>query len=118
MAVTNLPTISHLLRNRIHPPTGRKGVKNLPPPPKPAPRTNKPPTSGRVQKGVKVLGRRPKPNKKLTPSAQVLKVRTFEAEQKAKRLAAARYQNKGTGAQAPAVPPPVRRFKRGGNTLY
>jgi len=89
----------------------------LPPPPKPAPRTNKPPTSGRVQKGVKVLGRRPKPNKKLTPSAQVLKVRTFEAEQKAKRLAAARYQNKGTGGQVPAVPPPVRRFKWGGNTL-
>src|SRR5436309_3620604 len=112
MAVTN-PTISNLLRNHVHPRLG-----NLPPPPKPAARTNKiPTTSGRVKKGVKVLGRRPKPNKKLTPSAQVLKVRTFEAEQKAKRLAAARYQNKGTGGQVPAVPPPVRRFKRGSNTL-
>src|SRR5438046_210913 len=99
MAVTNLSTISHLLRNCIQPPTGRKGVKNLHPPPTTAPRINKPPTSGRVQKGVKVLGRRPKPNKKLTPSTQVLKVRTFEAEQNAKRLAAAPTKTKGLEAR-------------------
>lgn len=119
MAMTNSLSSSYQLRNRSHPPTGRKGVKNLPLPPKPAARTNKPPTiSGGVKKRNKVVGHKPKVNKKVTPSAQVLKVRTYEAQQKAKRLAAVRHQNKGNGGQEPVVAPPVRHFKRGSNALY
>jgi hypothetical protein len=119
MAVTIVQPTSHKLRDRPDLPMPRKRhVNQLVPPSKHLRNTKKPPTkSGGVKKQVKVLGRTPKANKKLTPSAQVFKVRTYEAEQKAKRLAAARYQNKGNEGQAPAAPPAARRFKRGGNAL-
>lgn len=120
MAMTDSPSSPYQLRNRPHPPTGRKGVKKLPSAPKPTvAHINKPPTiSGGIKKRQKVLGRRPKVNKKVAPSAQVFKVRTYEAEQKAKRLAAVRHQNKANEGQARAEPPPLRRFKRGSNAIY
>ena len=67
----------------------------------------------------KVLGRQQKANRKLSANARVSKVRTFDAVQKAKRLASARYKNKGQtnqNGEAPA-PPPARKFHRGSMTL-
>jgi hypothetical protein len=66
----------------------------------------------------KVLGRKPRQNHKLTPPARASRVRSYEAHQKAKRLATLRYANKKAGPDVPDVPapPPPRRFRRGGCT--
>ena len=92
--------------------TAHKGVKKLPPPPQ--------------KKRVVVLGRHPKGNPKFAPSAQINKVRTYEAVQRLKRQAAHGYKRKkaaGTNAgeqeqTAGDALPKARRFKRGSNTLY
>ena len=99
------------------PPIARKGTKKLRESPRFL-RAKKPITiAGGVKKHTIVLGPRPKSNSKINPSAQVNKVRTFEAEQKAKRQATARYKNKANGYRGEVEVPPARNFKRGSNIL-